>query len=253
MSPWSAVAAAWRRDVLRTIRNKAVMVSAVAIPSLFVAIFYATFAKAAREIGVDYAAFLLPAGVVQAIVFTASGSSLAITHDAENGLHDRIRTTGAPAWTIVCGRLLADLTRAAWSCAIVVVVALLLGAHFDGGPGRILLTAALFAALTIIFSACADGACLLSPKPVSTSLLFQNLVLVLILFSTAFVPADALPSGIGPVIRHVPLSPILDTARNLLSGAATGTRGIEALCWLIAMTIIGVWGFTVALQGRKHA
>lgn len=253
MTPWGAVTAAWRRDVLRTIRNKGVMVSALIIPSLFLAIFYATFAKGAHDVGVDYAAFLLPAGVVQAIVFTAGGSSLAVTRDAENGIHERIQISRAPAWTIVLGRMLADLTRAAWSCTIVAVVALLLGARFTGGPTRILLAIALFAILTIIFAACIDGACLMSPKPVSASLLFQNLVLVFIMFSTAFVPADVLPSGIGPVIRHVPLSPILDTARNLLAGDPLGARSVEALCWLILMTIIGIWGFTVTLQRRKHA
>ncbi|MHD0131225.1 ABC transporter permease, partial [Corynebacterium diphtheriae] len=162
------------------------------------------------------------AGVIQAIVFAAGGSSLAITRDAENGIHDRIRATGTPAWATVVGRLLADLTRAAWSCSIVVLTTILLGARYAAGPGRIILTIALFAALTIILSAFIDGSCLLAPKPTSASLLFQNLVLVMVMFSTAFVPADALPGGIGPIIRHVPLSPILDTARNLLGGAALG-------------------------------
>lgn len=253
MTAWGAVAAAWKRDVLRTLRNKAVMVSAVVIPSLFMAIFYASFTKAAKDLGIDYAGFLLPAGVVQAIVFTAGGSSLAVTRDTENGIHSRLRATGAPAWPIVAGRLLADVTRAAWSCSIVTVVALLLGARFEAGPGRIALTIALFVTLTVILSAFIDGACLMSAKPVSASLLFQNLVLVVVMFSTAFVPADALPDRIGPIIRHVPLSPILDTARNLLDGVALGGRGIEALCWLIAMIVIGIWGFITALKGRNHA
>ena len=39
MNALGAVAASWHRNVLRTVRNKAVMVSAVAIPSLFMVIF----------------------------------------------------------------------------------------------------------------------------------------------------------------------------------------------------------------------
>ncbi|WP_448851760.1 ABC transporter permease [Corynebacterium sp. 335C] len=251
--PLNAVFAVAKRDTMRTVRNRAVMVSAIVIPSLFMAAFYATFSKAADAMGIDYASFLFPAGIIQAIVFTAAGSSLPVALDHERGIHDRALTTRCPAWAIVAGRLLADLGRMVWSGGIVLFVALLLGVRFEGGPAATAALFLLFALLTIVFSAAADGLCLLTRKPSSTATTLQGLVLVIIMFSTAFVPADALPDAVAPIIRHVPLSPILDTARDLIAGNELGGTAVEAACWLVALTAVAAWGFTTALSRRSDA
>lgn len=112
---------------------------------------------------------------------------------------------------------------------------------------------ALFILLAIIFAGAFDGLTLLTPKPMSTSMLIQGLVLVIVMFSTAFVPGDALPEGIGPVIRHVPLSPILDIALGLMAGDVARGTAIEAGCWLAAMTVPAVTGSTAALSRSSHA
>ncbi|MBV7294445.1 ABC transporter permease [Corynebacterium sp. TAE3-ERU12] len=252
MNPGGAVAAGWRRDTLRVFRNQAVMVSALIIPSLFVCAFYATFSLTAQSIGFNYANFLLPAGMIQATMFTAGGSALAVSLDAENGIHSRILTTQTPTWTIVAARLLADLTRLSWSGGVVIIVAMLLGARFEGGFWRTVALFGLFVVFAIVVSGCIDGACLLTKKPTSTAMLFQGMVLVIIMFSTAFVPAEALPDSIAPVITHVPLSPILDTARALMGDGDLGSTAIEAAAWLAIMTIIAIWGFTHALSRRNH-
>lgn len=249
----NAVVAVAQRDTMRTLRNRAMMTSAIVIPGLFMVAFYATFSKAADAVGVDYASFLFPAGVMQAIVFTAAGSSLPVALDHERGIHARALTTRCPAWAIVAGRLLADLGRMVWSGGIVLVVALLLGVRFEGGPGSIAALVVLFALLTVVFSAAADGLCLLTRTPSSTATTLQGLVLVIIMFSTAFVPADALPDAVAPVIRHVPLSPILETARDLVAGRDLGGTAVEAAVWLVVMAAVAAWGFTTALSRRGDA
>lgn len=248
----NAVAAVWRRDVLRTVRNKAVMVSALLIPGLFLLAFHSAFARSADTMGLDYADYLMPTGMLQAIVFTAGGSALAVARDAEEGIHDRLRTTPAPMWAVAAGRLLADLTRMAWSGAIVLILATLLGARV-ASPGAAAAVLGLFALVTVIVSAGVDGLCLLARKPTSAALLFQSLVIAILMFSTAFVPADLLPDALSPIIRHVPLSPILDTIRAIAAGEPAGGTGVEAAIWLVALTVIAVAGFTRALSRRNNA
>ncbi|APT89843.1 multidrug ABC transporter permease [Corynebacterium sphenisci DSM 44792] len=249
----NAVAAVWRRDVLRTLRNKAVMVSALLIPGLFLLAFHAAFSRSAADLGIDYADYLLPTAMMQAIIFTAGGSALAVARDAEEGIHSRLRTMPAPMWAVAAGRVLADLTRMAWSGGIVLALSLALGARIRGGIGGILVMLLIFALVTAIIAAGVDGLCLLSAKPVSTALLFQSLTIIILMFSTAFVPAEALPDALAPVIRHVPVSPILETIRARMAGDPAGAAGVEAAAWLVALAGAAGWGFVHALSRRSHA
>lgn len=115
MSSSAAITSVWSRDFKRVIRNKSVLPSIFVIPAIFIAIFYGAFSRATDCFGISYATFLLPTGILQGLIFTAGGSSLAVAQDAEDGIHARIRTMPAPNWSLVAGRLLADLTRGAIS------------------------------------------------------------------------------------------------------------------------------------------
>lgn len=245
----NATIALWRRDVLRTVRNRAVMISAVTIPSLFVAAFYAIFSLPAKELGFDYATFILPSGLLQAGIFTAGGSALAIARDAEGGVHDRIRAMPIPTTSIAAGRLLADVTRFVWSGAIACAVAIALGAR-PSGPLHLLAAFVLLGVLTAVLSAAVDAVVLRSKRPISSAMVFQGVTISLLMFSTAFVPAVALTGAVGKVVIDMPFSPVLDTARDLLVGAPL-ERGLEAFGWLAAFGILGVGGLATCL--RRHS
>lgn len=244
----NAVGALWWRDVLRTVRNRAVMISALTIPSVFLAAFYAMFALPAQGLGLDYATFLLPTGLLQAAIFTAGGSALALARDAEGGVHERIRAMPLATGSIAAGRILADLTRFAWSGGIVALTALALGARPAGGwaLGAFI---ALMLVLTASLCAAVDAATLLSSRPVSTAMLFQGLTVLALMFSTAFVPAPALTGAAGNLAKHMPFSPILDTARDLAGGVELH-RGVEGVIWLIIFAAFGAFGLMRAL--RRH-
>ncbi|MCF4005914.1 ABC transporter permease [Corynebacterium uropygiale] len=248
----AALSALWRRDVAHTLRNQSVMISALFIPSVFFLAFYASFSQSAEAFMDSYADYLLPAGVMQAIIFAAGGSTLAVSQDAEDGFHQRLLSLPSPTWLIVAGRMLADITRTLWSGTLVLVVAMLCGARFHGGP---LWTLAFFlGAILISLALCAgcDGLCLLAKNPVSASFTFQGLTIAILMLSTAFVPASALPSWVRDVIAHLPISVLLDTLRGLMAGhLGAENHPWEALAWLIVLLVCGFWGFSFALK-RGH-
>ena len=252
MSSSAAITSVWSRDFKRVIRNKSVLPSIFVIPAIFIAIFYGAFSRATDGFGISYATFLLPAGVLQGLIFTAGGSSLAVAQDAEDGIHARIRTMPAPNWSLVAGRLLADLTRGAISIVPVIVLTVLIGARFDGSAVDLLILILLTIGAAVSISAIADGLCLLAHQPVSTSLMFQGLTIPIVMLSTAFVPAVALPSGVRPVIEHLPLSTMVDTARLLINGDSPGSTGIEALCWIIVFLVAGIYGCLAAISRQSQ-
>ena len=232
MSASAAITSVWSRDFKRVIRNKSVLPSIFVIPAIFIAIFYGAFSRATDGFGISYATFL------QGLIFTAGGSSLAVAQDAEDGIHARIRTMPAPNWSLVAGRLLADLTRGAISIVPVIVLTVLIGARFHGGAVDLLLLILLTVGAAVSISAIADGLCLLAHQPVSTSLMFQGLTIPIVMLSTAFV--------------HLPLSTMVDTARLLINGDSPGSTGIEALCWIIVFLVAGIYGFLAAISRKSH-
>lgn len=248
----TVVAAMWKRDLLRIVRNRGAMISSIIIPSLFLLSFYAAFARSAEHFISNYAEFLMPAGIMQAIIFCAGGSCLPVAEDKENGFYDRLRSLPIGTWTIVAGRLLADVTRIAWSGSITVVVAFLLGARFHGGIGSILLYVLIVVLVTVIFSAAADGLVLLTKHPTSSALTLQGLTILFLMLSSAFVPANTLHGAVRTVIEHLPLTPILESMRALAAHTSPGGDGVEAACWLIALTVVGFWGFTTVLRRSSN-
>lgn len=244
----TVVAAMWKRDLLRILRNKGAMISSIIIPSLFMLSFYAAFARSAENFIPNYADFLMPTGIMQAVIFCAGGSCLPVAEDKEDGFYDRLRSMPIGTWTIVAGRLLADITRIAWSGSITVIVAFLLGARFHGGAGSILLYILIAILVTVIFSAAADGLVLLTKHPSTSALTLQGLTITFLMLSTAFIPASALHGVVRTIIEHLPLTPILESMRALAADTSLGSDGIEAACWLIALTVLGIWGFTTALR-----
>lgn len=82
--------------------------------------------------------------------------------------------------------------------------------------------------------------------------MFQGLTIPIVMLSTAFVPAVALPSGVRPVIEHRPLSTMVETARLLINGDSPGSTGIEALCWIIVFLVAGIYGFLAAISRKSH-
>ncbi|MDO5701291.1 MAG: ABC transporter permease [Bowdeniella nasicola] len=248
----NAIGAVWSRDLKRIVRNRAAMISSLVIPGLFVLAFYAAFSPSAEAVGFDYPTYLAPSGMLQAIIFTSGGSALAIALDAENGIHDRVRTCPAPMWALALGRVAADVTRMGWSGGVVVLLAIALGVQCDTSPGSLLALVALGLGVTVILCAGVDGLCLLARRPSSAALFFQSLTIALLMFSTAYVPAALLPDWIAPLIRHVPISPILETARSFMAGRGAGEAGGEALIWLVVLSGAAFYGLTTGLSRSHH-
>ena len=248
----NTLTALWTRGVLRFLRNRAAMTSALFIPGIFLVCFYSVFSDATAIFGIDYATFLYPAAMMQVIVFAAGGSALDVALDRENGIHSRLATMSVSPGQIVTGRLLTDTTRVIVSGGVATLIAVLLGARIDDGAWRIGVVLLVFLLLTLTFCAGFCGLSLLGRNPTSTALLIQSVVMPFILFSTAFIPAEALSSTVRPIITHMPLSPILDTVRAVMSGSEMdrGTT-IEAAVWLIILTVVAVVGFSTAFS-REH-
>jgi ABC-2 type transport system permease protein len=58
--------------------------------------------------------------------------------------------------------------------------------------------------------------------------------------SSAFVDPSTMSTGIRWFAEYQSFTPIIDTVRALLAGAAVGDDGIVAVIWCVAPTVVGV-------------
>lgn len=244
---WQALAGATVRNNLRLSRNAASIVSAFVIPGLFMVSFWAVFGHAASTSGFDYALFLMAACLFQAVMFTAGGSALAIGVDAESGLLGRIKAMPVNPLISIGGRLATDLIRSVCSLIAVMGLGLLCGAkpHSWGGMALAFVVALIMGNVLGLFFL---GVTLRSSHSVQVANLLQGVEMPLLMLSTAFIPVETLPEWLGPIIKHLPFSPLIDTTRAFLTGSSPGSTGWEAMAWLVVGFVLGTWWVSRALR-----
>jgi ABC-2 type transport system permease protein len=70
--------------------------------------------------------------------------------------------------------------------------------------------------------------------------------------SSAFVPTDTMPTVVAAFAEHQPVTPIVNTVRNLLSQQPVGTDAWVALAWCVGILVVA-YAFAMAAYRRRIA
>jgi ABC-2 type transport system permease protein len=226
----SAVAVAWalcRRTWVRTARRPVLLTFSFAQPVLWMAFFGFLFQRfPVAELGelsasggtVSYLDFLAPGVCAMTVLFGASQSGIGWIHDLRTGFLPRMLNTPASHHAILAGKLTADVVRLLAQAAVVLGLALVLGARLSPAWGAVLpatLCLALFAAAFSSLS-CALALRTRAQEAMAT---FVHLVNLPVLFtSTALVPTRQMPDWLAAAARWNPLTLAVDAWRGALLG-----------------------------------
>ena len=91
------------------------------------------------------------------------------------------------------------------------------------------------------------------PAPVSTASSIQALEMLLLMFSTAFIPATAVDGSLRDIVRHMPFSPVIEVIRAASPGAFPNHAGEEAALWLGVATVVGIVLFIRLFTSRSES
>lgn len=225
------------RQVRLMSRRPSSIISAVLLPVVFAALFLSVLGRPMERTGIDYVQYLLPAVVIQAMFFTAISASIWAAEDASGGMIDRLRSMPISRMSPVFGLLGGELTRALVSIAVLIAVGYAIGFELQRG----LLGAAAFVLIAMGWAA---GGCLaylvlgfaiakVETVQVAGGLIFYPLLLV----SNLFVPAQAFPDWLRPIVENQPFSRVADALRAVStenSGDPVQTAVIAAV-WIVAV------------------
>ncbi|WP_246221952.1 MULTISPECIES: ABC transporter permease [Gordonia] len=238
-----------RRDLALLRRNSASLISMFVVPPLFLLCLVGVFGYSAEESGVDYLRYMLAGCIFQAGMFTSSASAMAVAHDVESGILDRVRLVPGALAGFLTGRLVVDMVRMTASTVTLFIVARLCGLSLRWSEYGLTLLWGLVAALVLCLIT--DGWIVLLDKPVAAAASVQSFEMLLFLCSTAFIPAIALSGALRAVIEHMPFSPIIAVIRNVLTHELSRGGTIEAMTWIVALGSVGIALIVKRFSGRS--
>lgn len=218
-SAWYTIAALWRREILKFVRDRSRLIGALAQPFGFWLLlglgFQGTFRMPGAE-GVGYMEFLFPGIVALILLFTAVFTTINIVEERQSGFLQAALTAPAARATLVLGNTLGGTTLAVVQAALFVALAPLVGLTPDAAGLALILAASLFTALAFTTLGFLIAWHMDSTRGFHA---VMNLFLLPMWFlSGAFFPAE----GASQLLRWV-------MAANPVSYAVSGIR--QALYW----------------------
>jgi ABC-2 type transport system permease protein len=251
--PLSQAVALAQRSVRATVRQPGVWLPSLLFPMLIAAVNNSAMARAVNLPGfppVDsFLQFVLPATIVQGVMFGAisGGSDLAL--DIEDGFFERL--LASPVWrpSILVGRLSGGAVLGAGQALIFVGLFALFGAHVEGGIPAVLtlMVMAMLVALMIGGFTAAVGVRTGNQEAVQASF---PLVFILLFISSAFFPTDLMGGWYEWVAERNPITWMIDAARHLVIVGFDPAEAATALAVPAAIAVLSISLAVHQLRGR---
>ncbi len=247
----------FRRNLKHQLRYPSVTVMLVGLPIVFLLLFVYVFGgQLGAGLGPhqgrhDYLDYLVPGILLITLASVVQGTAIMVAMDMTGGIIDRFRTMAIPRSSVLTGHVLGSLLQTLLAIAVLIGVAFGLGYRSSAGPLRWLAALGILAlaGFALIWLAVALG---LAAKSVETASNTPMFLILLPFLGSGFVPTATMPSGLRQFAEYQPFTPVADTVRGLLTGAAVGDHAIVAAVWCVG-TAAGSYLWSVRLYDRRRA
>jgi len=227
-----------RRSLIKTIRTPEQLLDVTLQPVMFVVIFVYLLGGAISGSQTVYLEYLLPAIMVQSVMFASVATGFSLNTDVKKGVFDRFRSLPIARSAPLIGSVLGDLARFVVSIAVLLGFGYAIGFRIGTDP-----LSALAACLLVIFFASAItwifvllGVIMREPGAVQGT---AFLVLFPLTFGTnMMVPTDTLPGWLQAWVKINPVSDVMDAARALLTGGPVGDTVTKSLLWSVGIIVV---------------
>jgi ABC-2 type transport system permease protein len=184
-----------------------------------------------------YANYVVPGILLITVAGAAQGTAIAVAMDMTAGIIARFRTMAISRAAVLTGHVLASLIQTMLSIAVVIGVALLIGFRPTAGPAEWIAAIGVLTmiAFALIWLCVALG---LVAKSVETASNTPMFLMLLVFFSSGFVPANSLPAGLRQFAEYQPVTLVTETLRGLLLGTAIGNSAYGAIAWCIGISLV---------------
>ncbi len=240
------------RSVRQTFRRPQLMAPIVVFPTLLLAIQTGGAGAAINLPGFppvqSFLQFMIAGAMMQAMMLAANSGGIALAVDIEMGFTDRLFSAPIPRFAIVLGRLAGTAALGLFSALWFLAIALIFGAHIDGGVPGVLLAVLLITASALAVGAIGAAIALRTGSASVVQGLFP-LVLVVLFLSSAFFPVDLMIEPAQTIARYNPFSLIVSGVRDPIISGVSLSKTLEAL---LAIGGIAALGLILSARALRH-
>jgi ABC-2 type transport system permease protein len=244
----TALTALTERALMSAARDGALMMELL-LPVAYLAGFTVALHGLVDTGHMTYAQYLVPAVVVQSVVFVALITADRSARDHLSGLGDRLRAMPISAALPVSARMVATLVRASLALSVAMIAGYVIGFRMTGGLGYALafLLIAMLLCLAVGLGADALGSSTNSAQGASQLLVVPQLLLFML--STGIAPEKTFPEWLRPYVRNQPVSQVAETLRGMACGHVAVGNVVASLAWCAGMIVI-FGAITLRMQRR---
>jgi ABC-2 type transport system permease protein len=227
------------------------------LPPVFIALFFfvvniATLKKlTGNHPGFSYAAFEVATAILLGVTGVSRAPALVL--DVQTGYLDRLLLTPVRRTAILLGHMAADVAVAALLTVPILVLGIILGVRFPGGPLGAVVFVLLAALWSLAFAGFGYAVALKTGNPAAVNSMFL-LFFPFLFLTSSYVPRSQLSGWLSTVAGFNPVTYLLGGLRSLVlgSGWQWGALG-QAVAAIAAVGLVSMTLCFAALRGRVKA
>jgi ABC-2 type transport system permease protein len=197
----------------------------------------------------SYAQYVLPAVVVQAMLFGALNTVDHAAGERTSEFGARLRTLPISIHAPLVARMLYCLLRGSLALIAAISVAYAFGFRMEGGFALGLAFVVLSLTLTLALSLAADATGARAKRSDTSSQLLLIPQLLLVLLSTGMAPVESFPGWVQPFVAYQPISQITGTLRGFASGRVDVANLACSVLWCVGLVVVLGW---LALRSQQR-
>lgn len=238
-----------RRSLLHILRSPDTIITTAITPVTMLALFVYVFAGAMHTGGGSYVDYLVPGILLVTIASGIAYTALRLFTDVSSGIFERFQSLPIARSALLWGHVLTSVAATLVSLALVLLVAVAMG--FRTGAGVVAWLAIL--GILVLFTLASTWLAVipgLTAKSVDGVSGIAYPLIFLPFISSAFVPTAGMPGPVRWFAEHQPVTPIVDTIRDLFAGKAVGHQAVVAVTWCVGLLAVA-YLFALRTYRRK--
>jgi ABC-2 type transport system permease protein len=241
------------RSLRHITRSPDTIITTTIMPIAFMLLFVYVFGGAisAGSGSARYVQYLLPGILLITIASSISYTAYRLFLDMQSGIFERFQSMPIARSSVLWAHVLTSVVASLTSVVVVVAVAVLMG--FRSGAGVLAWLA--IAAILILFTLALTWLAViagLSATSVDGASAFSYPLIFLPFISSAFVATATMPGPVRAFANNQPVTPIVNTIRDLYTQQPVSTDIWTALAWCVGLLIVA-YALAMATYHRKIA
>lgn len=236
-----------KRNLIRYKRSPRLIFFSTVQPIMFVLLFAYVFGSAINVPGTSYINYLIPAIIIQTVLFGAMNTGIGLADDIKQGLIDRFRSLPMSRAAVLTGRTFADSIRNIFTVSVMIGVGYLIGFRIETGFGLSVVAVASAVLLGYALMWVMAFVAMMVKESETVQMAGMVFIFPLTFASSAFVPTENMPAALKWFAERSPVTESINTLRGLfITGEYVDTLW-QMYLWIAVILVIffplAVWQY----------